>query len=86
MPLFPRLRPYLEEAFELAEPGSEFVISDRRTSNVNLRTQFQRILRRAMIEPWPRLFHNLRASFQPTFANSSGTRGGDLVRQLTSDG
>ena len=64
MPLFPRLRPYLEEQFELAEPGSEFVISDRRTSNVNLRTQFQRILRRAMIEPWPRLFHNLRASFQ----------------------
>ena len=30
--------------------------------NANLRTQFLRILRRAGLEPWPRLFHNLRAS------------------------
>ena len=30
--------------------------------NANLRTTFGKILRRAGLEPWPRLFHNLRAS------------------------
>ena len=64
VPLFPRLRPYLEEQFELAEPGAEYVITSDKTANSNLRTQFLRILKRAMIKPWPRLFHNMRASFQ----------------------
>ena len=64
MPLFPRLRPYLEEQFELAEPGAKYVITGNRTANSNLRTQFQRILKRAMVKSWPRLFHNLRASFE----------------------
>src|SRR5947207_1737365 len=30
--------------------------------NTNLRTQFLKIIRRAGLQPWPRLFHNLRAS------------------------
>ena len=30
--------------------------------NANLRTTFGKILRRAGLEPWPLLFHNLRAS------------------------
>lgn len=30
--------------------------------NCNLRTQFLKIIRRAGLQPWPRLFHNLRAS------------------------
>ena len=64
MPLFPRLRPYLMEQSELAEPGTEYVITGNRTANSNLRTQFKRILKRAMVKPWPRLFHNLRASFE----------------------
>ena len=29
---------------------------------VNLRTQFERIIARAGLQTWPRLFHNLRAS------------------------
>ncbi len=29
---------------------------------VNLRTHLQRILRKAGVDPWPRLWHNLRAS------------------------
>ena len=64
MPLFPRLRPYLLEQSELAEPGAKYVITGNRTANSNLRTQFQRILKRAMVKSWPRLFHNLRASFE----------------------
>ena len=30
--------------------------------NANLRTTFEKIIRRAGLQPWPRLFHNLRAS------------------------
>lgn len=63
-PLFPRLRRYLEDQQTLAKQGEEYVITGNRTANSNLRTQFQRILKRAMIKPWPRLFHNMRASFQ----------------------
>jgi len=62
VPLFAELRPYLEEAYDLAEPGSQYVISRYRGDNQNLRTQFERILRRAGVRAWERLFHNLRAS------------------------
>ena len=30
-------------------------------ANSNLRTQLERILKRASLEPWPRLFQNLRS-------------------------
>jgi integrase len=62
MPLFGELRPYLETVFDQADPGSQHVIARYRGDNQNLRTQFQRILRRAGVKTWERLFHNLRAS------------------------
>ena len=62
IPLFPELRPFLEEAFELAEPGSEFVISRYRGVDKNLRTHLKRIVMRAGLNPWPKLFQNLRSS------------------------
>ncbi len=63
-PIFPELLPYVREAFELAEPGSVFVVSRYRDTNANLRTQMRRIIRRAGLEPWPKLFQNLRSSCQ----------------------
>ena len=62
VPIFTELRPYLEEAFEQAEPGAKYVIARYRGENQNLRTQFERILRRAGVRAWERLFHNLRGS------------------------
>lgn len=62
VPIFPELRPFLTEAFERAEPGNEYVITRYRAKNANLRTQFERIIKRAGAEPWPKLFQNLRAS------------------------
>ena len=44
--------------------GKADVITRYRAKNSNLRTQFQRIINRAGLEAWPRLFHNLRASRQ----------------------
>jgi integrase len=62
IPLFPELRPHVEECFELAEPGVPWIITRYRDSAVNLRTQLLRIIRRAGLSPWPKLWQNLRAS------------------------
>jgi integrase len=71
IPLFAELRPYLAEAFDLAPDGAEFVVDEKYRKaamgpsgwmNANLRTTFEKIVKRAGITPWPRLFHNLRAS------------------------
>ncbi|MFO0899998.1 MAG: hypothetical protein U0836_21405 [Pirellulales bacterium] len=48
--------------FEQAEPGTEYVIARYRDTNVNLRTQLERIIGRAGVKSWPKLFQNLRAS------------------------
>lgn len=61
-PLFPELAPLLEEAFEAADDGAEFVIARSRDNSTNLRTQLSRIVTRAGLKPWPKLFQNLRAS------------------------
>lgn len=62
IPLFPELRPYLHEAFDEAPIGAEYVITRYRSANANLRSQLERIIRRAGLQPWPKLFHNLRAT------------------------
>ncbi len=68
IPLFPELRPYLLEVFEMAEPGTVHVINRYRDANVNLRTQFMRIIRLAGLKPWTKPFHNLRASRETELA------------------
>src|SRR5207248_1826841 len=47
---------------------SEFVIVRHRDRNSNLRTHMHRIIRKAGLEPWPKLFHNLRSSRQTELA------------------
>ena len=71
IPLFPELRPHLEAAFDEAPEGTEYVVSRYRNvgkAGTNLRTQFLRILNRAGLTPWPKLFHNLRASRETELA------------------
>jgi len=60
--LFPELASLLAKVQEQAQPGAEFVITRYRASNVNLRTQLNRILTRAELKLWPKLFQNLRSS------------------------
>ncbi len=70
MPMFPELKPLLQAAWEAAPEGAVFVCPTYRDNlHVNLRTQFLRILRRAGVTPWPRLFHNLRASRETELAD-----------------
>ncbi len=64
VPIFTELRPYLENAFERAEPGS-YVFSRRRVHNEScLRETLLRIIKRAGLSPWPKLWHNMRSTRQ----------------------
>ncbi len=62
VPIAPELRPILMRLFEQAEPGAESVVPRLNDATMNLRTTFYKIIARAGEKPWPRLFHNLRAS------------------------
>jgi integrase len=62
VPIAPELRPILQDLFDRAEVGVEAVVPRLRDPKMNLRTQFERIIAKAGVKSWPRLFHNMRAS------------------------
>lgn len=75
VPIFAALRPYLEEARKLAAPGEVYVVGGATGETYreaghgpngwmgsNLRTTFLKIIDRAGLTPWPKLFQNLRSS------------------------
>ncbi len=80
VPLFLELRAILERAFQETTvegkyPSAENYVVDKPGyraeamrpggwANANLRTQFLKILRRAGVAPWDRLFHSMRATRQ----------------------
>jgi integrase len=77
IPLFPELQVALEEAWEFAPEGANYVVDEhyRKSSNAsngwrncNLRTYFERIITRAGLVPWPKLFHALRSSRETELA------------------
>ncbi len=68
IPLFPELMAPLSEMWDQAKPGQEFIINKYRSSESNLRTQLRRIIGRAGLVPWAKLFHNLRMTRQNELA------------------
>lgn len=62
IPIFPEIEAELRTAFELATPGEDRLITRYVGAETNLRTQFAKIIRRAGLTPWPKLFVNLRAT------------------------
>ena len=71
VPLFKELRSYLKPAWDAAPDGAVYVLSERYRiaankptgwRNCNLRTQFERIVERAGLAKWPRLFHTMHSS------------------------
>jgi integrase len=62
IPLFPELLKPLMEVQEQAATGSVFIITRYRSANQNLRTEFNRIVKRAGIIPWQKPFQNLRST------------------------
>jgi len=69
VPLFPEIREHLQAAFDAAPVGSVNVIG-RYREGANLNPHFRRIIKRAGYTPWPRTWHNLRASRQTELATT----------------
>jgi len=70
IPLFPELRSLLLSVFDQAPEGSVYVVTRYRQKNSNLRTQLNGIIKTAGLEPWPKFFHNLRATRQTELAET----------------
>jgi integrase len=63
MPIFPGFAKQLQEAFESAEDGSIYVITERRQSaRIVWRKWLEEAISKAGQEVWPKLWMNLRAS------------------------
>ena len=73
IPLFPELAPYLNDCWELNGDKSEYVITRYRDAKQNLRTTFIKILKRAGLKQWPKLFQNMRASRETELCNEYPT-------------
>lgn len=68
---------YLDSGYNPDTDGSTYIVDERfrRAAvgpagwrNVNLRTTFEKIVKRAGLKPWPRLLHNLRSSRETELA------------------
>ena len=79
IPMFPELLPILLDAYEVAPKGAVYVVEgDYREKsltpkgwiNCNLRTQFKRLILRAGLTPWERIFHAMRASLETDLMKS----------------
>lgn len=62
VPIFAELLPYLRDSHEVAPDGAVYCVQRYRGQGTNLRTHLLRLIDRAELEPWPRLWHALRAS------------------------
>lgn len=70
VPLFPELLAVLEESHELARVGEEYIVacdSDRATAN--LATTMQKIIVRAGVKVWPKVFQNMRSTRETELMN-----------------
>ena len=65
VPLFPELRKELDEAFAITGGVPGPVITRYGDKEVNLRPTFGKIIDRAGLSRWPKLFRNLRAELTP---------------------
>ncbi len=70
VPIFPELLPHLEAAFDAAEPGTVHCITRYRDATQNLRTHLQRIIHKTGIDPWPKLWQNLRSTRETELADA----------------
>jgi len=65
VPIFPELSPFLEEAYDLASEVAVWVVPMLEgDKSKNLGTTFNKIIRRAGVDAWPKPFQNLRSSRQ----------------------
>ena len=60
IPIFPELLPHLQEVYDEAKEGTEYVID--RYRKASLRKNLMQFISKAGLKPWPKLFQNLRST------------------------
>ncbi len=73
IPLFPELRCELGALWDQlldGTPGTAQIITRYRSVQQNLRRTLEKIIRRAGLRPWPKLFQNLRSTRETELAES----------------
>ncbi len=63
IPLFPELRPYLEDQLELTG-NTAYVLPVHLRTHTNPGTTLRKIIERAGLNPWPKIWQNLRSTRQ----------------------
>lgn len=81
VPILPEVRAHLDRVFAEAPEGATHILHRLRErgsmkaaergfwANMNLRKRLQDLIAKAGFQPWPKLWHNLRASAQTDLAN-----------------
>lgn len=72
VPMFPELKPLFQDAFDEAPEGAVYCVPRSMDKGVNLRTQMERIIRRAGLDPWPKLFQNCRSTRETELFKMTG--------------
>lgn len=68
VPIFPELKPLFEHAYDAAAVGAVYCIDRHRYTHTHLRRQLQRIIKKAGVQPWPKLWQNLRSTRETELA------------------
>lgn len=66
IPIFPEVHPLLLDCFQSAQPGEKYVFARLRYRTLN--TRAEKIIARAGVDQWPKLFQNLRSSCETDLA------------------
>ena len=72
VPMFPELKPLFQDAFDNAREGAVYCIERYRGGKVNLRTHLTRIIKRAGLDVWPKLFQNCRSTRETELFKQTG--------------
>ena len=72
VPMFPELRPLFQDTFDNAKEGDIYCITRYRDKSVNLRTQLSKIIKRAGLEVWSKLFQNCRSTRETELFKMTG--------------
>lgn len=72
VPIFPELAPYFQAAFDAAAPGEIFCCPQYATASAGkmYRKAVLTAITKAALKPWPKLFHNCRATRETELAES----------------
>ncbi len=62
VPIFPELKPLFQDAFDQANEGAVYCLDRYNGQWSNLGTNMKRIVKKAGLTPWPKLFQNCRST------------------------